>query len=64
MAYGAALLLLVVFTVNVVMGAASNAAMFGIVTEAIGLFGAAVAFSIAILQSEARAKAKRKTNTS
>lgn len=56
MAYGLALLLLAVFTANVVMGAVTDSAMFGIVTEAIVLFAAAISFSVAILRSESRAK--------
>ena len=60
MAYLVALALLGVFIANVVMGAVSNAAFFSNVVEMLVLFAAAIAFSVAILRAEARAKEQSK----
>ena len=60
MAYLVALALLGVFIANVVMGAVSNSAFFSNVAEMLVLFAAAIAFSVAILRAEARAKEQSK----
>ena len=62
MAYLVALILVAGFTVNVVMGAINGTAPLGVVAEMLILFGAAIAFSIGILRSEARAKASNDAN--
>ncbi len=51
-----ALLLFMVFVVNVGLGAASNSAFLGDVGEMLVLSGVAVLFVIAILKKEADAK--------
>lgn len=55
-----ALVLVAVFTVNVAVGAIGDAPMFGNVAEMVILFAAAIAFTVGILKSEARAKARKK----
>ncbi|MEO1705949.1 MAG: hypothetical protein AAFR53_05885 [Pseudomonadota bacterium] len=59
MAYAIATLLLLAFIANVVMGAIGQSAPVGIVTEMLILFGAAIAFSVGILRSEARQKSQQ-----
>jgi hypothetical protein len=54
-----ALILLVVFVVNVGLGATSNSAFLNDVGELLVLAGVAVLFVIAILKKEADAKTKR-----
>lgn len=61
MAYILALILVIGFTANVVAGAVTGVSPLGNVAEMLILFGAAIAFSIGVLQSEARAKTKEKT---
>jgi hypothetical protein len=51
-----AIILIVVFAVNVGLGSASNSAFLGDVGEMLLLGGVAVLFVIAILQKEAAAK--------
>lgn len=51
-----AIILFVVFAVNVALGAASNSAFLNDVTEMLLLGGVAVLFVIAILKKEADAK--------
>jgi len=58
MAYLVALVLVAAFTANVVMGAVASAPMVSNVWEMIILFGAAIAFSVGILRSEAQAAAR------
>jgi hypothetical protein len=58
MAFIIALVLLGVFTTNVVLGASGNA-FFGNVVEMLVLFAAAISFSVAILRAEAREKASK-----
>lgn len=58
MPYIIAAVLLAAFVANVSIGALGQTAPVGIVTEALVLFGAAIAFSVGILRSEARAKAE------
>ena len=58
MPYAIALVLLLAFIANVVIGAVGDAPIVGIVTEMLVLFGAAIAFSVGILRSEARQKDK------
>ncbi|MEL6959288.1 MAG: hypothetical protein AAGL89_10095 [Pseudomonadota bacterium] len=53
MPYAIALVLLLAFIGNVTLGAFAEP-LVGIVTEMLVLFGAAIAFSIGILRSEAR----------
>lgn len=59
MAYIIALVLLVAFTANVVMGAVGDAPIVGNVAEMIILFAAAISFSVGILRSEKRAKSQQ-----
>lgn len=61
MAYVIAVLLLVGFVANVILGAISGSAPLNVVTEMLILLCAATAFSVGILQSEAREKSKNKT---
>ncbi len=56
MAFIGALILLVVFVVNVVLGAYSNSAFVGDVGEMLLLLSAAILFVAAILKKEADAK--------
>lgn len=56
MAFIVALLLLAGFTANVVVGAIGDAPIVGNVGEMIVLLSAAIAFSVGILQREARAQ--------
>ena len=58
MAYVLALLLVAAFTANVAVGAVSGRPPLGNVAEAVLLFAAAIAFTAAILRSEARAKTR------
>ena len=58
MPYLIALCLVAAFTGNVVIGAIGDGPIVGVVVEMLVLFGAAIAFSVGILRSEARAKAK------
>ncbi|MCH2076410.1 MAG: hypothetical protein MK180_05915 [Rhodobacteraceae bacterium] len=58
MPYIIAAVLLAAFIANVSIGALGQAAPAGIVAEALVLFGAAIAFSVGILRSEASAKAE------
>lgn len=58
MPYLIALVLVAAFTANVVVGAVGDAPIVGNVTEMLILFGAAIAFSVGILRSEAREKSK------
>ena len=62
MPYVIALVLVVAFTANVVVGALGEARIVGNVAEMLILFAASISFSIGILRSEARAKAQ-KSNT-
>ncbi len=61
MPYFIALILLLAFIGNVVSGAVGSAPVVGIVTEMLILAGAAVAFSVGILRSEAREKSNTET---
>jgi hypothetical protein len=54
-----ALILLMVFAVNVALGATSNSAFLSDVQEMLALSGVAILFVIAILKREADAKNKR-----
>jgi len=54
-----AIVLLAVFTANVVMGAVGSAKFFNNVVEMLVLFAAAISFSVAILRAEAREKASK-----
>lgn len=56
MPYIIALCLVAAFTANVVIGAVGDGPVVGTVTEMVVLFAAAIAFSVGILRSEARAK--------
>lgn len=58
MAFIIALALVVGFTTNVVIGAVQGTAPLGVVSEMLVLFAAAVAFTVGILQREARAGAQ------
>lgn len=62
MPYIIALALLLAFVANVAIGAFGSSAPVGIVAEMLILFGAAIAFSIGILRSEAREKAKQSSS--
>lgn len=55
MPYVIALVLVAAFTANVVVGAVGEAPIVGNVAEMLILFSAAIAFSVGILRSEARA---------
>ena len=59
MPYGIALVLVLAFTANVVVGAVGDAPIVGNVTEMLILFAAAIAFSVGILRSEARATSEK-----
>lgn len=59
MPYLIAFVLVAAFTVNVVRGAVGGAPILGNVAEMLLLFAAAIAFSVGILRSEARAKLKK-----
>ncbi|MEL7099664.1 MAG: hypothetical protein AAGM84_12615 [Pseudomonadota bacterium] len=56
MSYLIAAVLVLVFTANVVVGAINGVPVVGNVAEMLILFAAAIAFSVGILRSEARAK--------
>lgn len=56
MPYIVALILVVAFTINVVVGAVGDGPIVGVVAEMLILFAAAISFSVGILRSEARAK--------
>ena len=58
MPYWIAALLLSAFIANVVIGAVGQAPIVGLVAEMLILFGAAIAFSIGILRSEAQENSK------
>ena len=62
MPYLIATALLLAFIANVVIGAVGQSPIVDIVTEMLILFGAAIAFSVGILRSEAREKAKNETS--
>ena len=62
MPYIIATALLLAFVANVVIGAVGQSPIVDIVTEMLILFGAAIAFSVGILRSEAREKAKNETS--
>jgi hypothetical protein len=62
MPYLIALVLVAAFTANVVIGALGDAPLVSVVYEMLILLGAATAFSIGILRSEAREKAKKTNN--
>lgn len=59
MPYVIAAVFIVIFTVNVVMGAIGGGSFFNSVVEMLVLFAAAISFSVGILRSEARAKAAK-----
>ena len=59
MPYVIAVVFIVIFTVNVVMGAIGDGGFFNNVVEMLVLFAAAISFSVGILRSEARAKAEK-----
>lgn len=63
MAYFIALLLVMTFTANVVVGAVGDGPIVGIVAEMLILVAAATSFSVGILLSEARAKANQSTKS-
>ena len=63
MPYVIALVLVTVFTVNVVIGAVGDAPIVGNVAEMLILFSAAIAFSVGILRSEALANAEEESDT-
>lgn len=54
-----ALLLFMIYAVNVGLGAASNSAFMSDVSEMLVLVGVAILFVIAVLKKEADAKEKR-----
>lgn len=58
MPYLIAFVLVSAFTANVAIGALGDAPLVGNVVEMLILFGAAIAFSVGILRSEARAKSE------
>jgi hypothetical protein len=58
----AALILLVAFTANVVMGALGDARFVGNVAEMVVLLAAAIAFVVGVLQREARDKKDENIN--
>lgn len=58
MPYLIALMLVAAFTANVVAGAVGDKQLVGNVAEMLILFGAAAAFSVGILRSEAREKSE------
>ena len=59
MPYVIALVLVAAFTANVVVGAVGDAPIVGNVAEMVILFAAAIAFSVGILRSEARANSEK-----
>lgn len=59
MPYVVAFVLVVVFTVNVAVGALGDAPIVSNVVEVLILFAAAIAFSVGILKSEADAASGR-----
>lgn len=59
MPYIIALCLVAAFTGNVVIGAVGDAPIVGNVAEMVMMFAAAIAFSIGILRSEARANSRK-----
>lgn len=59
MPYLIAIGLLLAFVANVVSGAVGDAPFVSIVWEMLFLFGAAIAFSVGILRSEAREKKQK-----
>ena len=59
MPYVIALVLVAAFTTNVVVGAVGDAPIVGNVAEMLILFSAAIAFSVGILRSEARANSEK-----
>lgn len=61
MPYLIATTFLVAFVLNVTIGAIWKSPVVGNVGEMLMLFGAAIAFSIGILRSEARQKSGKKT---
>ncbi len=56
MAFIIALLLVLAFVVNVMLGAVSNAPLVSNVVEMLILLGASIAFVVGILRSEAKEK--------
>ncbi len=62
MPYLISLVLVAAFTANVVVGAVGDAPIVGNVAEMLILFGAAIAFSVGILRSEAGAKSEEPKN--
>jgi hypothetical protein len=56
MALALASILLVIFVVNVALGATSGSAFMGDVSEMLVLFAASIAFVVAILRREAQSK--------
>ncbi len=63
MPYIIAFVLFAAFTANVVIGAVGDAPPVNNVVEALIMFGAAIAFSVGILRSEAREQSKQESNT-
>lgn len=61
MPYLIAVVFLVAFVANVVIGAVGNAPLVDVVWEMLILFGAAIAFCVGILRSEAREISQEKT---
>jgi len=59
MPYVIALVLVGMFTANVVLGAVGTAPLVGNVAEMLILFAAAISFSVGILRSEAQAKSEQ-----
>jgi len=62
MPYLIVVVLLAVFTTNVVLGKVGGSAFVGVVGEMLILFAAAITFSVGILRSEARARSNRSDN--
>ncbi len=62
MAFLVALILFLIFTANVVIGAFGDGPIFGSITELCLLLSASVVFVIGILQREAREKKGAKTS--
>jgi len=62
MPYIIALVLVAVFTANVVVGAVGDGPIVSNVAEMVILFAAAISFSVGILRSEARANSKKTEN--
>lgn len=63
MPYIVAAILVALFTANVVIGAVGDGPIVGNVAEMVILFLAAISFSVGILRSEAREKAKASNDT-